>query len=333
VPKHIVRLLILIAAGLVVGLFAKWYFTADSFYRYGHYRADSVPEIAAQAPVFQTPHYCQSCHSARYAQWSANNHKTVICEVCHGPAKGHPQNGKLPIPKDTRKLCTLCHEAMPSRPRAQPQIDLAKHSGGQQCVLCHNPHSPKIGTVVAEVTGNAVEGKKQAAACTSCHGENGISPNDEWPNLAGQHAPYLAKMLTAYKTGTQKDVMMSSVASALDNAEIQNLAAYFSGLSCRGAAASTPSTGNPVTGKALALKNCATCHGETGITKNAAWPKLAGQKAGYLANMLKAFRAGLRKDPMMGSVVRGLSDTDIADLAAYYGGQACEVTASGKAKP
>ena len=85
----------------VLALIAKWYFTVDSFYKYGHYRADSVPEIAAQEPVFQTPRYCQTCHSERHAQWSAGSHKSVICEVCHGAAQGHPQNGKLPIPKDT----------------------------------------------------------------------------------------------------------------------------------------------------------------------------------------------------------------------------------------
>jgi len=332
-PKHIVRLIIVVIGGLAIGLFAKWYFTADSFYEFGHYRANSVPEIAAQEPVFQTPRYCQTCHSARYAQWSANSHKTVICEVCHGAAQGHPQNGKLPIPTDTRKLCTLCHEAMPGRPRAQPQIDLAQHSGGQQCIVCHNPHSPKIGAVVAKVTGDVAEGKKHAATCASCHGANGISPNDMWPNLAGQNAPYLAKMLGAYKSGAQKDVMMSSVAQALGDADIQNLAAYYAGLTCQGPPASTPPAGDAVAGKDLALKNCAACHGETGIGKNPAWPKLAGQKAGYLANMLKTFRGGLRKDPMMGSVVRGLSDADIANLAAYYAAQNCQLAPNEKAKP
>ena len=39
--------------------------------------------------------------------------------------------------------------------------------------------------------------------------------------------------------------------------------------------------------------------------------------------MLKAFRAGLRKDPTMAGVSRGLSDSDIANLAAYYAEQAC----------
>ena len=104
---------------------------------------------------------------------------------------------------------------------------------------------------------------------------------------------------------------------------MQNLAAYYAGLSCDGGPAKAPA-GDIAAGKALAEKNCASCHGQTGIASNPAWPKLAGQKPGYLANVLKSFRGGLRKDPMMGAVTRGLSDADIASLAAYYAAQSCQ---------
>jgi predicted CXXCH cytochrome family protein len=115
-PRHVVRLISILIGGLALGLAATWLLTPESFYRFGHYRADSVAENAALEPVYQTPSYCKTCHAERHAQWSASNHKSVICETCHGPAKGHPQNGKLPIPTDSRKLCTLCHEATAGRP-------------------------------------------------------------------------------------------------------------------------------------------------------------------------------------------------------------------------
>jgi cytochrome c553 len=328
VPKHIFRLIVLLAGGLALGLAAKWYFTAPSFYEYGHYRADSVPEIAAQEVAFQGAGYCQGCHAERHAQWSANNHKSVACEVCHGAAQGHPQKGKLPIPADTRKLCTLCHEKMAARPRMQPQIVSAEHGAGQQCIVCHNPHAPKIAVAAAVVAGDAAAGAgKHAEICASCHGANGISPNDSWPNLAGQSGAYLARILGAYKSGEQTDAMMSPVAQSLSDTDVHNLAAYYASLSCR-VPARAPGAG-AATGKLLA-KNCAACHGETGIGANPAWPHLAGQKATYLANTLKAFRAGLRKDPLMAGVVRGLSDADIASLAAYYSAQSCEPASPGK---
>ena len=330
-PKHIVRLIAVIVVFGALAAVAKWYFTVDSFYQFGHYRAASVTEIAGQEPAYQTPRYCQACHSERYAQWSAGSHKSVICEVCHGAAQGHPQNGKLPIPKDTAKLCSLCHEAMPGRPRTQPQIDVAKHSGGQQCIVCHNPHSPKIAATAVKVTGDAKAGQQRAADCAGFHGEQGISPNDSWPNLAGQNAAYLARILSAYKSGDQKDVAMTPIAQPLSAADIQNLAAYFGGLSCT-AAPSETRVGDAAAGKAVAA-NCSACHGETGAGVNPAWPKLAGQKPSYLVNALKAFRAGLRKDPMMAGVTRGLSDTDIANLAAYFAAQSCQPAPEGRKKP
>jgi cytochrome c553 len=325
-PKHITRLLMLIGGALALALIVRWFVVPDSFYRFGHYRANSVVEIASKEPVFQGSKYCSDCHAERYAQWSANNHKSVACETCHGPAQGHPDNGKLPIPSDTVALCTLCHEAMPGRPQTQPQVVVAQHAGGQQCKTCHNPHAPKIATAAAKVEGNVAAGRKLAdAECSSCHGAKGISPNDTWPNLAGQHAAYLVRIMSAYRSGDQQDVIMTPLAKALSEQDIRNLAAYYAELSCADAGATTAQPSAIEAGKALAT-NCAACHGETGTSANAAWPNFAGQKAGYLVNVLKAFRGGLRKDPMMAGVVRGLSDADINNLAAYYSSQRCQPT-------
>ncbi len=330
-PKHIARLIVLLVVIGAAALFAKSYFTADSFYRFGHYRANSVIEIASHEPVFQTPRYCKQCHTERVALWSAHSHKTVICEVCHGPALGHPEKRKMVIPTDTRKLCSLCHEAMPGRPRTQPQIDVAAHAGNHQCIECHNPHAPKITAVATLVTGDAAAGRKRAAACVGCHGAQGVSANDAWPNLAGQHAAYLAHTLQAYRTGGRKNVMMTSIAGELRDADVQDLAAYFGSLACKSAPAEV-SVGDAAAGKAIA-KNCAACHGETGISPNAAWPILARQQPGYLVETLKEFRAGLRKDPMMAGVARGLSDADIANLAAHFAAQSCAAGAPARRAP
>jgi len=64
--------------------------------------------------------------------------------------------------------------------------------------------------------------------------------------------------------------------------------------------------------------NCTGCHGMNGRSTNPANPNLAGQKEAYLVKATKAYRDGQRKDPMMSSMVGGLSDADIADLAAFY---------------
>jgi cytochrome c553 len=63
---------------------------------------------------------------------------------------------------------------------------------------------------------------------------------------------------------------------------------------------------------------CVACHGLTGVSPTDAWPNLAGQGYTYLVNQLKAYRDGTRKEPMMDTVAKRLSDQDIDDLAAYY---------------
>jgi cytochrome c553 len=324
-PKHVVRLLGLMAVGLVVALVATWFLTPDSFYRFGHYRANAVTEVASLQPVYMTSASCENCHDDRHPEWASSSHKSVACETCHGPGAGHPKGGKkkLPIPQDTTHLCTLCHEATAGRPTTQPQIVVAEHKNGEKCVPCHDPHMPKNAAKVA-LTGKVEQGKVLAArACAECHGNDGISPNETWPNLAGLSAAYLVKITTAYKTGDQKDVAMTPLAKKLSDADIQDLSAYYASLSC-GVAKPGSFRGDAESGKSLA-RHCARCHGETGVSPIGSWPLLAGQAPGYLVNVLKAYRAGLRKDAVMVSAAGSLSDTDIADLAAFYSVQKCTV--------
>ena len=75
--------------------------------------------------------------------------------------------------------------------------------------------------------------------------------------------------------------------------------------------------GDAAAGKTKAA-SCISCHGADGISPNNLWPNLAGQKEGYLAKQLKAFRDGKRNDPMMASFAKNLSDQDIDDLSVYY---------------
>ena len=65
-------------------------------------------------------------------------------------------------------------------------------------------------------------------------------------------------------------------------------------------------------------KKCATCHGPAGISNNPLWPNLAGQKKDYLAKQLNDFKSGDRKNPIMGQIVKDLSDADIDELTTYF---------------
>ena len=63
---------------------------------------------------------------------------------------------------------------------------------------------------------------------------------------------------------------------------------------------------------------CQACHGGNGISISAEIPNLAGQKAEYIAQQLKAFKSGERKHDVMNPIAKQLSDGDIANLAAFW---------------
>ncbi len=75
--------------------------------------------------------------------------------------------------------------------------------------------------------------------------------------------------------------------------------------------------GNAAAGKGKAGA-CAGCHGPDGTSFAPMYPNLKGQKAAYIEKQLKAFKSGERKDPIMAGMAAPLSETDMADLAAYY---------------
>ena len=73
-------------------------------------------------------------------------------------------------------------------------------------------------------------GKAKAAACAMCHGPQGIAVAPDTPNLAGQPASYLSEQLKAYRGGTRKHEIMTLMAKPLSDADIDNLAAWFSSI-------------------------------------------------------------------------------------------------------
>ncbi len=83
---------------------------------------------------------------------------------------------------------------------------------------------------VSMAAGDAAAGKTKSATCAGCHGANGVSANPLWPNLAGQKDAYLVKQMKAFRDGTRNDPMMSPMAKPLSDADIDNLAAYYSSL-------------------------------------------------------------------------------------------------------
>lgn len=80
------------------------------------------------------------------------------------------------------------------------------------------------------------------------------------------------------------------------------------------------SSPDPVVGKEKAVV-CQSCHGVDGNSTDPQFPRLAGQYEDYLVQALTDYRSGKRRNPIMSGFAAGLSDADIANLAAYFAHQ------------
>jgi cytochrome c553 len=76
---------------------------------------------------------------------------------------------------------------------------------------------------------------------------------------------------------------------------------------------------------------CAGCHGipgyKTAFPSVYNVPKLGGQHAGYIVKALQGYKSGERGHPTMRAIAAGLSDQDMADLAAYYSADTAKTAA------
>ena len=87
-----------------------------------------------------------------------------------------------------------------------------------------------IGTETVEAGGTQGASFEKAAACTACHGQNGISVNAMWPTLAGQYESYLLHALKQYRNGGRSDPVMTAQAALLAEKDLPMLAKYFASL-------------------------------------------------------------------------------------------------------
>ncbi|PWV77389.1 c-type cytochrome [Halomonas sp. A11-A] len=88
---------------------------------------------------------------------------------------------------------------------------------------------------------------------------------------------------------------------------------------------STASAGEPdeAAGESLYASSCAQCHGPGGKGM-ASFPSLAGRDSDYIASRLMQYRDGERVGANSGLMIpnaAGLSDDDIANLAAFISNQ------------
>lgn len=94
-----------------------------------------------------------------------------------------------------------------------------------------------------------------------------------------------------------------------------------------GASVLLAADGDPAAGKGK-TSMCIGCHGiggyKTVFPEVYSVPKIGGQHAAYIVKALQEYKTGNRTHPSMRAIAAGLSDKDMADLAAYYSSDAAK---------
>jgi cytochrome c553 len=230
-PKHIARLVLLLVTFGAAAYAAKVYFTADSFYWYGHYRGDSVAEIASEKPKYKGSDYCRSCHAERYAEWAKGVHykaeagKVVQCEACHGAAGGR---ARWPA-SSTRRPASIIRQRqaagpgrygeavhalsrkMPGRPAGSGR-SWSRRMPARSNAMSVTTHSPRIileSTPRRRKWGTRQPDRRRAARrvtvpTASVAIRRGRASRDK--------SAYLVDALEAYRTGARDNAMMTGIA-------------------------------------------------------------------------------------------------------------------------
>jgi len=151
------------------------------------------------------------------------------CQGCHGIPNYKNSYPIYSVPRlggQHAAYLVVALKAYSSQERAHPTMhshaatmseqdmqDMAAYLAGQEL----KPTGKAVGTM-----------PKAAQTCIACHGNDGIGILPEYPNLAGQHEDYLRHALAAYRSGQRKNAVMGGMAAALTDADIRELASYYS---------------------------------------------------------------------------------------------------------
>lgn len=187
-----------------------------------------------------------------------------------------------------------------------------------------------VETVRKVRNGDTARGRELALGCASCHGETGTSVSPAYPHLAGQDAAYLYKQLHDYKGGTRNNPLMMAFAAAMSDQDMVDIAAFYAGQPLpppegdAGEVMESPLTERG-DGPRL-IPACSACHGNQGFgnPRSHGMPVLAGQKALYLSETLRAYASGERANDVysvMRHIAAQLTEQELTNLSTYYAAQ------------
>lgn len=142
--EHLVRLVLLFAAGVLLLLVVRALFVPAGFGDYGHFRTGAIDDAGKRQLGFAGRAACGECHGEVSAALAKGGHAKVGCESCHGALAAHVADADKvkPVAIAVVELCSRCHAKNQARPKNHPQVDPGPHAEGNVCTECHDAHAP-----------------------------------------------------------------------------------------------------------------------------------------------------------------------------------------------
>ena len=170
-----------------------------------------APALASAADVARGAKLAYTCHGCHGIPSYKNSYP-----VYSVPKLGGQHTAYLVVALKAYASQERAHATMHSHATTmseQDMQDIAAHLAGEEL----KPTGKGVGAA-----------PKAAQTCIACHGNDGIGILPEYPNLAGQHEDDLETALKAYRSGQRKNPVMGGMAQNLKDAEIRELAHYYS---------------------------------------------------------------------------------------------------------
>jgi len=171
--------------------------------------------------------------------------------------------------------------------------------------------------------------------CNGCHGDDGISQWTDVPTIGGMpeftHADALFFFRdnerpcseSEYRQGdtSRPATTMCDVVADLDDATLEDIAAYYVGLPFVSAPQEFDA-GLAAAGKAIHDAQCDKCHSDAGMNPEDEAGILGGQWMGYMKNTFAEYASGAREqDKKMKEKMDALSEADETALFHFYASQ------------
>lgn len=245
-----------------------------------------------------------------------------------GPMGMMPDPMKMGMPDPRSMMFNLMNRAYDVNDAdSQRMMDEAMNMAEQGNVM----EFPWTRYAIAYVnSGDPVAGAKahKKLKCKKCHGDEGISDEDDSPSLAGQISAYTFKQLYDYKVGIREDKDMRKRVKKMTAKQMADVSAYYASLQREDKIESTTIPHLAKKGdRSRFLFACEKCHNEKAMKRGLQTPIIEGQKVEYMTDTLMAFKEGDRSNDhysVMRKIAGKLSDEEIEALAEYYAAKPVE---------